>query len=73
MGHFSKFVQRGAKRVATTKHNRQMYSCGFVNPDGSRVVVVINTSDKEQYATLRYNGGCTKNIMKPHSIITLLV
>ena len=40
--------------------------------DGSKVCVIINTADVELYATLRYNGGCTKNILKPHSIITLL-
>lgn len=72
IGHFSKYVKRGAKRIATTKHHKDLYTCAFVNPDGSNVCVVINTSDKEQYATLRYNGGCTVNIMKPHSIITLL-
>ena len=72
MGHFSKYVQRGAKRVATTKHNRNLYTCGFENPDGSKVCVVINAGEKEQYATLRYNGTCTKNIVKPHSIITLV-
>lgn len=72
IGHFSKYIKRGAKRIATTKHHKDLYTCAFVNPDGDKVCVIINTSDKEQYATLRYNGGCTKNIMKPHSIITLL-
>ncbi|MBE6727847.1 MAG: glucosylceramidase [Ruminococcaceae bacterium] len=72
IGHFSKYVMRGAKRVATTKHHKDLYTCAFVNPDGSKVCVVINTSDKELYANLRYNGGCTKNILKPHSIITLV-
>ena len=72
IGHFSKYVKRGAIRVATTKHSRELYSCGFVNPDGSRVVVVINTSNRNQNAILRYDGSCTRTIMKPHSIITLL-
>lgn len=72
IGHFSRYVQRGARRVATTKHSRELYTCAFVNPDGSRVCVMINTSDKPQFATLRYHGGCTKNVMKPHSIMTLI-
>lgn len=72
IGHFSKYVMRGAKRIATTKHHRLLYTCAFENPDGSKVCVIINTADVELYATLRYNGGCTKNILKPHSIITLL-
>lgn len=72
IGHFSKYIMRGAKRIATTKHHRDLYTCAFVNPDGSKACVIINTSDEELYATLRYNDGCTKNILKPHSIITLL-
>ena len=60
------------KAFDAAKHNRNLYSCGFVNPDGSKVCVVINAGDKEQYATLRYDGTCTKNIVKPHSIITLV-
>lgn len=72
IGHFSKFVKRGAKRIATTKHSRELYTCAFVNPDGEKVCIIINTSDNEVYATLRYNGGCTENIMKPHSVATIL-
>ncbi len=72
IGHFSKYVKRGAVRVATTKHSKDLYTCAFINPDGGKVCVVINTSEKEQFAILRYECGCTKNIMKPHSIITLL-
>lgn len=72
IGHFSKFVKRGAVRVATTKHSKDLYTCAFVNPDGGRVCLVINTSNKKISANLRYNGGCTRNILKPHSIITLI-
>ena len=72
IGHFSKYVKRGAKRVATTKHHKDLYTCAFTNPDGGKVCIVINSSDEEQYAILRHNGGCTVNIMKPHSVITLL-
>ena len=72
IGHFSKFVERGAVRIAATKHSRDLYTCAFVNPDGKKVCTIINTSDKEQYATLRYNDGCTGNLMKPHSIVTVV-
>ncbi len=72
IGHFSKYVQRGAKRVATTKHSRWLYTCGFVNPDGSKVCVIINTAEKSNPAFLRYNGESTKLEMKPHSVVTLI-
>ena len=72
IGHFSKYIKRGAKRIATTKHSRYLYACAFVNPDNSRVCIIINTADTKLYATLRYKGKCTVNIMKPHSIATFL-
>lgn len=70
IGHFSKFIQKGARRIATTKHSRDLFTCGFANPDGSVVCVMINTSDKECNANLRYHGKCSRNRLKPHSIVT---
>ena len=72
IGHFSKFVQRGAVRVATTKFNKDIYTCAFVNPDGSKVCIVINTLDRQISANIRNNGGVTRNIVKPHSITTFI-
>lgn len=72
IGHFSKYVKRGAVRVATTKYSNDIHTCAFVNPDGGKVCVVINASEKQQKAILRHNDICTKMMMKPHSIITLL-
>lgn len=76
IGHFSKYIRRGAKRVATTKHSKYLYTCAFINPDGSRVCVILNTADTELYATIHYkewrdkrmiyvmsdmHGSCIKN------------
>ena len=72
IGHFSKFVKRGAIRIATTKYTKDLYTCAFVNPEGEKVCIIINISDKQQRAILRYNDECTDNILKPHSIITLI-
>lgn len=72
IGHFSKFVKRGAIRIATTKYTKDLYTCAFVNPEGEKVCIIINVSDRQQRAILRYNDECTDNILKPHSIITLI-
>lgn len=72
IGHFSKYIKRGAKRLAVTKHHRELYTCAFVNPGGERVCVVINTSDKKQHVNLRVDGGCTENILMPHSAATFI-
>ncbi len=72
IGHFSKFIQRGAVRVATTAYHPHLYTCAFVNPDGSRVCVILNPTDEHLPAVLRYHDGCTEIGMKPHSIVTLV-
>lgn len=40
--HFSRFIERGAKRVATSKYSDTIEMCAFVNPDGTLVVVLMN-------------------------------
>ena len=72
IGHFSKYIKRGAKRIGITKHTKDLYACAFVNPDGEKVCIIINISDNIVPANIRYNGGCTENVMKPHTIATLL-
>ena len=72
IGHFSRFVKRGAVRIATTSHNRDLYACAFINPDGEKVCIMINVSDAAIPAHLRYADGCTEITMRPHSIVTLL-
>ena len=73
IGHFSKYVLRGAKRVATTKYNENIHSIAFKNPDGKLVVIVMNTADKALPAVVRHNEVCTKIMMEAHSIVTVLI
>ncbi len=72
IGHFSRFIERGAKRVECTKYTDDLTVSAFVNPDGTRVAVIMNTADCEMPAIIRNNDLCTRIDMKPHSIITAL-
>lgn len=68
IGHFSRFVKPGAHQCLTSRYADAIESCGFVNPDGSRVVVVMNKTDGEQFFTL-CEGDQICDIMLPaHSI-----
>ena len=42
LGHFSRFIQVGARRILTTRFTTDLETCGFANPDGSVVVVALN-------------------------------
>jgi glucosylceramidase len=46
LGHFSRFIQPGAKRVSTTVSQSFLVAASFVNPDGSFATVILNTADK---------------------------
>lgn len=71
MGHFSRFVHRGAKRIATTKYTRDLNTCAFINEDGSKVLIIINTSDKDLPVNIRYKGTSTHIETEAHSIATI--
>lgn len=46
MGHFSKFIRPGARRVSTTVSQSFLQAASFSNPDGSTVSIILNTTDK---------------------------
>lgn len=46
IGHFSKFIQPGAKRVSTTCSRTYLQSTTFRNTDGSFATIVMNDTDK---------------------------
>jgi len=46
LGHFSKFIKPGARRVSTTVSQSFLLSASFVNPDGAYTTVILNKTDK---------------------------
>lgn len=46
IGHFSKFIEVGAKRVSTTTSHTDLLSTSFINLDATLVTVVMNSTDK---------------------------
>ena len=47
IGHFSKFIRPGAKRIASAASRSQLLTTSFKNKDGKIAVVVMNQSDKK--------------------------
>ena len=47
IGHFSKFIMPGAKRIACSSGRAQLQATAFKNPGGKIVVVVMNQGDTE--------------------------
>lgn len=72
IGHFSKFIVPGAKRVACSSSRSALSSTAFRNPDGSIAVVVMNRSEKEHPYYLWIDGMAAEVKMPPRSIATLV-
>ncbi len=73
IGHFSKYVKKGAIRIATTKYCEQIHTCAFKNPDGKIVLIMINVSDMELPAVIRHSDVCTETTLPPHSAATVIL
>ena len=72
IGHFSKFIRPGAKRIASSPSRSQLLSTAFINPDDKVSVVVMNQSDKKIPYFLWIDGNAAEISSLPHSIQTLV-
>jgi len=73
MGHFSKFVRPGARRVAVAPSRDALESTAFLNPDGSLAVIVLNRTAKAVDYRLWIRGKAAAASAPPRSIATFVV
>jgi glucosylceramidase len=73
IGHFSKFIRPGAKRVMSAPSRSALISTAFLNQDGKLVTVVMNETDKPINYFLWINNQGVEVKSPAHSIATLLV
>ena len=73
IGHFSKFIRPGAKRIASSSNRDMLQTTAFRNADGTVAVVVMNQTDKPQDFQLWMNGQAAKTTSAAHSIMALVV
>lgn len=72
IGHLSKFIRPGAKRINSSSNRDVLLSTAFKNIDGSIVVVVMNATDKKMPYNLWVKGKAAEVTSLPHSIMTLV-
>jgi glucosylceramidase len=73
IGHFSKFIKPGAKRIACSSNRALLLSTAFQNPDGSIAVIVMNQGDTEVTFRLYMGEQATETLSLPHSIMTFIL
>src|SRR5437867_60864 len=72
IGHFSKFIRPGARRIASSPSRSALLSTAFINPDGKISVVVMNKTDQKIPYYLWLNGNAAEVSSLAHSIQTLV-
>ena len=72
IGHFSKFIKPGARRVVSSASRSQLLTTAFKNNDGKVIVIVMNQSSSKIPYLLWINGNAAEVNSSPHSIATLV-
>jgi glucosylceramidase len=72
IGHFSKFIRPGARRIISSSNRDLLETTAFQNVDGKIAVIVMNRSDQKLPFLLWMNNKAAKMESLPHSIATLV-
>ena len=72
LGHFSKFITPGAKRISTSSSQSRLESTSWMNPSGEMITIVLNmSSDKLEYS-IYFGDKESKLSINPRAIQTLI-
>ncbi len=73
IGHFSKFIEKGAKRIGSSKWTADIDTVSFKNPDGTVITVVLNATDSEKEFCISIDGEMIETMLEAHSIATYII
>lgn len=72
IGHFSKYIEKAAKRIAFTKYTDKLEMTAFKNPDSSLVLVALNRTEGELPVSIRLEGKNVEFTVPGSTIATAL-
>jgi glucosylceramidase len=71
LGHASRFVRPGARRVASTSFAADLETVAFRNADdGSKALIVVNTTAQEQTFAVRWSGQSFRYVLAAGAVAT---
>lgn len=71
LGHFSKFIRPGARRVSAVSSRKFLHTTAFLNPDGRLAIVVLNDGDKPVRYEVQIGTAAVALTIPAHAIQTL--
>jgi len=72
IGHFSKFIRAGAKRIVCSSNDDDLRCTAFLNPDGKIAVIVLNITEVNIDFQVFFKGHAAETESLAHSIMTIL-
>jgi glucosylceramidase len=73
IGHFSRYIRPGARRIACSSSRAQLLTTGFHNPDGSIAIIVMNPGKTKVNYHLYEGNQAVETVSLPHSITTIVI
>ncbi|HLO18242.1 MAG TPA: glycoside hydrolase family 30 protein, partial [Anaerolineales bacterium] len=73
IGHFSRYIHPGARRIGCISESSVLETTAFLNPDGQVAVIVLNRSSQVVPYDLRFKDLSGVIESPPNSIATLLL
>jgi len=73
LGHFSKFVRPGDRRIVSSSNREALLTTAFINSSGKLAVIVMNQTDDEIAYNLCIKNKAAAITSLPHSVSTLVI
>lgn len=73
IGHFSKYIKPGARRIGFSRFSTNIEVTAFKNLDGTVVVVLLNRNERNQEFNLELNGEVFYDNLDGHAILTFVM
>lgn len=73
IAHFSRFIDKGARRILSSSYDSTLETTAFINQDNSIAVVILNRSAQTKDFSLKLNEQVFELKIQPHSIMTGLI
>lgn len=73
ISHFSRFIQPGARRVATTNFSDRLEAAAFQNRNGTLAVIFLNRTHDKFSVALRLDGHILPVELEESSIATVII
>jgi glucosylceramidase len=70
LGHASKFVVPGARRISSTTLSGDIETVAFRNPDNSVAVIALNAGGSSKTFTVRWNGQSFNHTLPAGAVAT---